>query len=113
MFNIGMIELLILFAVAVIVVGPKDLPKVARWLAGVLRSIRNMVLEFSSALNVEEEMKEVKEAGNMLKESVQDINPIAELTDEIQKVKEATQTELKALTDLPGSGKKENQEANV
>ena len=103
MFNIGMVELLVLLAVAVVVVGPRDLPKVARWLAGVLRKLRDMITEFSSALNFEEDIKVIKEAGNELRESVREINPVHELTDEIQKVREATQTEIKALTDLPGA----------
>jgi len=103
MFNIGMVELLILFAVAVVVVGPQDLPRVMRWLAQTLKRIRNMIQEFSSALNIEEEIKEVKEAGAMLKESVREINPVAELTDEIEKVRGLTQADIKSLTDLPGS----------
>ena len=103
MFNIGMVELLIVLAVALVVVGPQDLPKVARWLARVLRSIRDMIQQFSSELNIEEEIKEVKNAGEMLKESVRELNPVAELTDEIEKVKEATRAELKGLADLPGA----------
>jgi len=100
MFNIGIVELVILFAAAVVVVGPQDLPKVARWIARVLRSIRNVINEFSSTMNIEEELKEVKEAGNLLKESVREINPVAEVTEELQKLKQATQADLKILTDL-------------
>jgi len=107
MFNIGMVELLVVLAVALIVVGPQDLPKVARWLARVLRGIRDMIQQFSAELNIEEEIKEVKNAGNLLKESVREINPMAELTDELQKVRETTQAELKGLTDLPGILEKE------
>jgi len=107
MFNIGMVELLILLAVALVVVGPQDLPKVARWLARGLRSLRNMIQEISQDLNIEEDIKEVKKAGDLLKESVREINPVTELTDEIEKVKEATRAELKSLTDLPGALKNE------
>ena len=93
MFNIGMVELLILLIVAVVVVGPQDLPKVARWLARTLRQIRNMIQEFSSALNIEEEIKDVREAGALLKDSVREMNPMAglsaDLSAEIEKIKDS------------------------
>jgi sec-independent protein translocase protein TatB len=107
MFNIGMVELLILLAVALIVVGPQDLPKVARWLARALRNMRNMIQEFSSELNIEEDIKEIRKAGDLLKESVREINPVTELTDEIEKIQEASLAELKNLTDLPDALKNE------
>ena len=43
MFNIGMLELVLVLAVAFLVVGPKDLPKVARWLARQLKSIKKLI----------------------------------------------------------------------
>ncbi|MBR4081764.1 MAG: twin-arginine translocase TatA/TatE family subunit [Clostridia bacterium] len=33
MFNIGFAELILVLIVAFLIVGPKDLPKVARWIA--------------------------------------------------------------------------------
>ena len=86
--TMGMGEILVILMLAMIVVGPKDLPKIARWLARSLRSIRNIMKEFSTSLGVDEEINEVKEAGSMLQETIRSINPAAELTDEIQKIKE-------------------------
>ena len=45
MFNLGMMEILLVLAVAFLVVGPKDLPKVARWLARQLKSLKKLVRE--------------------------------------------------------------------
>ena len=87
MFGISMSELLVILVLALVVVGPKDLPKVALWLARVLRAIRNMVKEFVSALNIDEEIKEVNEAGKELRETMRDLNPGA-LKDEYMTVEE-------------------------
>ena len=50
MFNIGASELILLLLIAFIVVGPKDLPKVARSLGKAVRSIRGMVAEVKREL---------------------------------------------------------------
>ena len=107
MFNIGLAELLLILVLAVVLVGPQDLPKVTRWLARAFRSMRNTLKEFTASLNIDEEIKDVKETGNMLRETIRDINPVADLTDELQMVKKETQTGIKLFTDLPGAIKKE------
>ena len=40
MFNIGFAELIVVLMVTFLIVGPKDLPKVARWLARLVKGIR-------------------------------------------------------------------------
>lgn len=45
MFNIGFWELIVILLVALLVVGPKDLPKVARSLARGIKRLRAMVDE--------------------------------------------------------------------
>jgi Tat protein translocase TatB subunit len=100
MFNIGMGELLVVLAVAMVLVGPSDLPKIARWIARAFKSIRVAVKQFSETLNLDEDIKEVKEAGKMLRETVHDINPLAELTDEIKETKRETKEAFNVLGDL-------------
>jgi Tat protein translocase TatB subunit len=100
MFNIGMGELLVIVALAMVLVGPSDLPKVTRWIARVFKSIRAAVKQFSEALNLDEDIKEVKEAGKMLRETVHDINPVAEITDEIEQTKRETREAFSVLGDL-------------
>ena len=82
--TMGMGEVLVILLLALVVVGPKDLPKIARWLARSLRGIRNMMNEFSTSLGVDEEIKEVREAGSMLQDTIRSINPVTELADELQ-----------------------------
>lgn len=51
MFDIGMWELLVVGVVALIVVGPNDLPKMFRTLGQVTGKIRGMAREFQSTMN--------------------------------------------------------------
>ena len=65
MFDIGMPEMLVIAVVALVVVGPKDLPKVIRAVAGGLGKLRSMATEFRSGVNEfvrESELAELKEA---------------------------------------------------
>ncbi|HIQ62082.1 MAG TPA: twin-arginine translocase subunit TatB [Candidatus Avichristensenella intestinipullorum] len=62
MFNIGFWELIVILLVALLVVGPKDLPKVARSLARGIKRLRAMVDEVkreSGLGEVEQELKQV------------------------------------------------------
>ena len=45
MFNIGFSELIIVLLIAFLVVGPKDLPRVARWLGRSVKKLRQMIQE--------------------------------------------------------------------
>ena len=49
MLNIGLGELLVVLLIAYLVVGPKDLPKVGRWLGHQVRQIRRLNREFREA----------------------------------------------------------------
>ncbi len=51
MFDIGMSEMLVVGVVALIVVGPKDLPRMFRTLGEVTGKARKMAREFQSAMN--------------------------------------------------------------
>ncbi len=51
MFDLGWTELLVLGAVAIIVVGPKDLPKLMRSIGQISNSMKRMAGEFRSALD--------------------------------------------------------------
>lgn len=64
MFNIGASELILLLLIAFIVVGPKDLPKVARSLGKAVRSIRSMVAEVKREAGLDELEGEMKDVQN-------------------------------------------------
>ena len=72
MFNLGMMEVLLVLAVAFLIVGPKDLPKVARWLARQLKSLKKLVREIKKETGWDEFAKEFKDVADDVKSTVKD-----------------------------------------
>lgn len=60
MFNIGIAEIILLLLIAFLVVGPKDLPKVARALGRFVRYVREMVEEIKRETGLDEVADELK-----------------------------------------------------
>lgn len=72
MFDIGMIEMFMIVILAIIVVGPKDLPKMLRTIGQFVSKIRKMGQEFQSSvkqmaddIELEEVTRKLNEAGNI------------------------------------------------
>jgi sec-independent protein translocase protein TatB len=100
MFNIGAGELAIILIVALVFVGPDDLPKVARWLAKALKYLRKTIRDVMATMNLDEDIREVKEAGDMLKDTIHDINPVSGITDEINALKREAKDAVKPIEEL-------------
>ena len=67
MFDIGFIELLVIGIVALIVVGPKDLPGMFRTLGRFTAKARGMAREFQRAMNDAADELGMKDAASTLK----------------------------------------------
>ena len=74
MFDIGGVELLVIAVVAIIVVGPKDLPGLLRRVGKMVAKARNMAGEFKSHFDEVADQEEFKEIRESL-ESVKDLSP--------------------------------------
>jgi Tat protein translocase TatB subunit len=61
MFGIGMPELLLILAVALIVIGPKKLPDIARALGRGLAEFRRATDDLKNTINVESQIKDTRE----------------------------------------------------
>ena len=59
-FNIGLSEIVLVLLVAFLVVGPKDLPRVARWLGRQVRRIRGLIREVKQETGWDELEKEAR-----------------------------------------------------
>lgn len=72
MFDIGMIEMFVIVVMAVIVVGPKDLPKLLRNVGRTISKIRAMGQEFQNSVKqmadeveLEDVTRKLNKAGNI------------------------------------------------
>ncbi|MGD8549811.1 MAG: Sec-independent protein translocase protein TatB [Desulfobacterales bacterium] len=74
MFGIGMPEMLLILAIALIVIGPKKLPDLAKSLGRAFAEFRRATSELKDSLEIEDELKEVKstfdDMGKGIKEAV-------------------------------------------
>jgi len=72
MFGIGMPEMLLILAIALIVIGPKKLPDLAKSLGRAMREFKKATNEFKETMQIDSEMAEVKKAFNDINEDVKD-----------------------------------------
>jgi TatA/E family protein of Tat protein translocase len=72
MFGIGMPEMLVILALALIVIGPKKLPDLAKSLGRAMREFKKATSEFKETIQLESELSDVKETFNDLSDGVKD-----------------------------------------
>ena len=96
----GFAEIIILALLAIIVVGPKDLPKLMRTLGGFMAKIRAMGQEFKDAFD---DMGAEDEIAQMRKE-IQELKNLGKLEnlvgDDIQNEMRELDSDLREATDL-------------
>ncbi len=88
MFDIGGVELLIIAVVAIIVVGPKDLPGLLRRVGKMVTKARGMAGEFKSHFDDIADQEEFKEIRQGL-ESVKDLSPTNQIKKAMSPFEEA------------------------
>src|ERR671932_2025147 len=100
MFELSWGHIIVVAVVAIVVVGPKDLPRMLRALGQTLAKLRRMAGEFQSQFNEalrEAELEDVKKSI----ESVRDLNPARQIRDAID---ESLRGLERQPTGQPGSG---------
>ncbi|MGJ8545139.1 MAG: Sec-independent protein translocase protein TatB [Sulfitobacter sp.] len=97
MFDLGWSELLVIGIVALIVVGPKDLPVLFRRVGQFVGRAKGMAREFSMAMNEAAEESGVRDISASLNKSIKAAsNPVGSAMDEVKSA-------AKSLTDLDPS----------
>ena len=109
MFSFGWGEILLVFVVVIIVVGPKDIPKFLRQIGNLSKSIKKISREFKSSLNQiaeESDLKDVKNSITDITDIKQELNIKNNLKNEINTIKETVTSVEKDITDINKSKEK-------
>lgn len=85
MFGLGMPEILLILAIALMVIGPKKLPEVAKTLGRAMGEFKKAAQDFKRTLDVESSVGEytnpITQVGDDLKDAVKSANPLSDDTD--------------------------------
>lgn len=104
MFDIGFAELLIIFVVSLLVVGPERLPVVARkvglYIGRIKRSFNNIKQEVEQELEIEAVKAKLKENA-MLAEAKELENELSQTADQIKQVDSETKKQTEGQLDQP------------
>ena len=93
MLTFGWGEILLVVGIIVVVIGPKDLPKLIKQFSIFTRSIKKLSREFKTSLNDiadHDDFKEVKTSINEVNKIKDDLNIKDQFKDEIKSIKETT-----------------------
>ena len=93
MFNIGFAELLVILLIAFVVVGPKDLPKIARALGRFVKYVRKMIEEVKRESGLDEVENEIKTMERKIDEGVKAVD----IRQDLQKTQLSINKELNSI----------------
>ncbi|MBS7695709.1 MULTISPECIES: Sec-independent protein translocase protein TatB [unclassified Chelatococcus] len=99
MFDIGWSELLLVGAVALVVIGPKDLPRALKTVGQFTTKLKRMAAEFQSQFNEamrEAELDDIKRSVDSVKDATKSFNPLQKVRDELQTVRNDIRNSVEA-----------------
>ena len=99
MFNIGFSELILILLVAFVIVGPRDLPKVAAALGRGVRTIRQFMREFQEETGIDDVVDEFKKTSRDLEKTFKEADPTQELKQAQKDVEDAVRSTAEAARD--------------
>jgi len=95
LFNIGFSELILILLVAFVIVGPKDLPKVAAALGRGVRTIKQLLKEFQDDSGLGEVVDEFKKTSQDLEKTFRENDP----TDDLKKAQKDVESAVRGAED--------------
>ena len=104
MFNIGFAELLLVLIIAYVIVGPKDLPKVARWLGRMVRNARQLIKDLKAEVGWDEVMNETQDVRRDIEGALKDADIRKDLTDARKTLQQSIHEAEKEAMKNPGGG---------
>ena len=103
-FNIGFWELILVLLIAFLVVGPKDLPKVARWLGRMVKKVKQLIRDVKKETGWDELEKEVKDTRKDMNQTLADLKKDVDVRPAFQEVSSELDTSVKDIkTELHGA----------
>ena len=102
MFDIGFSELFLIAVVALVVLGPERLPKVARTVGHLFGRARRYASEVKSEISKEMALDELRKTQAEMKAAVNEVQ--YEMTDEVKKAEEVVQQAVEAAAPPPEPG---------
>jgi len=72
MFGIGMPEMLLIMAIALIVIGPKKLPDLAKSLGRAFAEFKRATSELKESLEIDDELKDIKTTFNGMSDEIKE-----------------------------------------
>src|SRR6187401_1269480 len=98
MFDIGFSEILVIAVVALIVIGPERLPKVARTLGHLFGRMQRYVNDVKADISREMELEELKKLQTSMEDAARSMrDSVSSTVDSVNKEVSATESELNKL----------------
>ena len=119
MLTFGWGEILLVLVVVIVVVGPKDLPKLIKQFSTFAKSLKKLSREFKYSLNEfadQEEFKEINKTIMEAKNIKDDLNIKDKFKSEVKSLKETTniiEKEVKDLTNLENEINSTNETSTI
>jgi len=112
MFGIGMPEMILILAIALVVIGPKKLPDLAKSLGRAMREFKKATNEFKETMQIDSEMEDVKKAFSGISDDVKEavdlkLDPDTKSNDQPQ-VEPADDANNETQNETPESGDFDN-----
>ena len=102
MFGIGLPEMILILAIAIIVIGPKKLPDLAKSLGRAFSEFKEATTEFKEKMEIDNELSKLKDVKKDVKNALDDINDnIKETID----IKAGPRKKVKSLSALSNDKK--------
>jgi len=98
MFDVGLSELMVIAAVALVVIGPERLPKVARTAGLLLGRLQRYVSDVKSDINREMQLDELKKLQQQMTDQVTNLE--ASVTHEMREVETSVNTAVEPLAEI-------------
>ena len=108
--QIGWLEILIIVSIAIIVVGPKELPNLLRQLGAFSKSLKKASRQFKNSLNElseEGDLKDIKKSFSDFKDIKNNLDPTKNIKEELSSIKETAIFTDKEISNINNKIKKD------